>query len=407
MASTETESQPKATKAQSAKLARDYFQAIGIDRDLTIYDRLWDPKGSWQIYGRTEVLDPAGARAFFTDLYASVPDMRTEVLDVVAEAGSAAVRWRITGTFAGTQPLDGIKPNGARLVFEGIDLLTMRGDKIVSLIGYADNMDVARQIGVLPPAHSGTEQRMTRAFNAKTKLGARLASAPERIADGVWVVRGRVPFKDMNVYLLEDGDGLVVFDAGIKAMTHDIAAAGAAMGGIRRVVLGHGHPDHRGAAAGLGVPVYCHPAERADAQSDGGHHYFDFSQLRPHARFLMPKLLKLWDGGPVEIEGTVEEGDDVAGFRVVHLPGHAPGLIGLWRESDRLALVSDCFYTLDPQTGKHGAPRVPHAGFNQDTEQARASIRKLAAMDPATAWAGHAEPVAGDVRAQLETAAST
>ena len=95
----------------------------------------------------------------------------------------------------------------------------------------------------------------------------------------------------------------------------------------------------------------------------------------------------------------------MAGFKVVHLPGHAPGLIGLWRESDRLALVSDCFYTLDPQTGRHGPPRVPHAAFNQDTEQARASIRKLAALEPAAAWPGHAEPVTGDVAGTLRRVA--
>jgi glyoxylase-like metal-dependent hydrolase (beta-lactamase superfamily II) len=115
----------------------------------------------------------------------------------------------------------------------------------------------------------------------------------------------------------------------------------------------------------------------------------------------------VWDGGPVEIAGTVEEGDEVAGFRVIHLPGHAPGLIGLWRESDRLALVSDCFYTLDPQTGTPGSARVPHRAFNLDTEQARASMRKLAALAPATAWAGHAEPLRGDVASQLEQAAAT
>ena len=120
----------------------------------------------------------------------------------------------------------------------------------------------------------------------------------------------------------------------------------------------------------------------------------------------MPLFLKSWDGGPVEIAGTVSEGDEIAGFRVVHLPGHAPGLIGLWRESDRLALCSDTLYTLDPQTGRKGPPRVPHRAFNKDTEQARASIRKLAALEPATVWPGHADPVVGDVRSELERIAN-
>ena len=41
------------------------------------------------------------------------------------------------------------------------------------------------------------------------------------------------------------------------------------------------------------------------------------------------------------IDGTVEEGEDVSGFRVVHLPGHAPGQIALFRERDGVALTSD------------------------------------------------------------------
>jgi glyoxylase-like metal-dependent hydrolase (beta-lactamase superfamily II) len=114
----------------------------------------------------------------------------------------------------------------------------------------------------------------------------------------------------------------------------------------------------------------------------------------------------VWDGGAINIAGTVDEGDNVAGFEVVHLPGHAPGLIGLFRRSDGLALVSDCVYTIDPQTGIKGPPRVPHQAFNVDTDQARASIRKLAALEPSVVWAGHADPVTGDVLEQLGQAAS-
>ena len=61
-------------------------------------------------------------------------------------------------------------------------------------------------------------------------------------------------------------------------MTNAVASAGSALGGINRVVLGHAHADHRGAAAGLGAPVLCHPDDRADAEGDGGRHYFDIAQ---------------------------------------------------------------------------------------------------------------------------------
>ena len=171
-------------------------------------------------------------------------------------------------------------------------------------------------------------------------------------------------------------------------------------------MLGHAHEDHRGAAPGItGVPVHCHPDDRADAEGDGGRHYFDISKVRGPARWLYPSLLSSWDGGPVEIAGTVEEGDRVGDFEVRHFPGHAPGLIGLWRESDRLAIVSDTFYTANPETFRPGPPIVPHAAFNRDTEQARESMLKLAALEPAAAWPGHAEPLTGDVRSQLERAA--
>src|SRR3954464_12748897 len=102
-----------------------------------------------------------------------------------------------------------------------------------------------------------------------------MAAAPEPVADGVWVVRGGFPARTMNVYLVRDGDGVLVFDAGIVQMAPAVAAAGAQLGGITRVVLGHGHADHRGVAPALGVPVHCHPAEKADAEGDGGMHYFD------------------------------------------------------------------------------------------------------------------------------------
>jgi predicted ester cyclase len=77
------------------------------------------------------------------------------------------------------------------------------------------------------------------------------------------------------------------------------------------------------------------------------------------------------------------------------------------RESDRVALVSDLIYTLDPQTGIKGRARLPHPAFDLDVEQARASIRKLAAISPSVVWSGHADAVRGDVSAQLESAAST
>jgi glyoxylase-like metal-dependent hydrolase (beta-lactamase superfamily II) len=235
----------------------------------------------------------------------------------------------------------------------------------------------------------------------------------ERATADVWVMRGGFPHRTMNVYFIEEpGGGVTVFDAGIQSMTRHVRDVGRIMGGINRVVLGHAHVDHRGAAPGAGAPVWCHEDEAEYAEAEDAHPYTDFGRMPAWTkagpvRAAYPYLFKIWDGGPVRIDRTIDEGDSVAGFEVVHFPGHAPGMIGLWRERDRLALVSDTFYTLDWSTAEYGAPRLPDDIFNLDTEQARASLRKLAALEPRTAWAGHAEPVTGDVRAQLEHAADT
>jgi hydroxyacylglutathione hydrolase len=390
----------------SADVVREYFAALTA-RDASAPQRFFAPDATDDLHGLTGPMSPPEASAFFAEVFAAFPDCTFEVLDLVAQDDRVVARWAAKGTFAGPGSFQGLTPNGSRISVEGADVLRVRDGKIVHNDAYLNALDLLRQLGASPAAGSSAEQRMTSLVNARNRLASAIASKPEEIADGVWVMRGGFPSKTMNVYFVRDGSGVLLFDAGIEAMTNAVAAAGAALGGITRIVLGHGHADHRGVAPGLGADVYCHPAERADAEGDGGDHYFHLDQLSWYAKPLFPVLLKQWDGGPVAIAGTVEEGDDVAGFEVVHTPGHAPGLIALWRASDRLALASDTFYTLDPQTGRHGHARVPHRAFNLDTEQARASIRKLADLQPSAAWAGHADPVTGDVQSQLHEAASS
>ncbi|HSR94952.1 MAG TPA: MBL fold metallo-hydrolase [Solirubrobacterales bacterium] len=233
----------------------------------------------------------------------------------------------------------------------------------------------------------------------------------ERVAEGVWLLRGDLR-KGMNILFLEEEDGGVVqFDAGSKAMTKKARAAAEQLGGLKRVVLGHAHADHRGTAPFMDAPVYCHPDEVAEAESDATlWPYLDLSQL-PVApvRWMYPFLLRRWDGGPVKIAGTVSEGDEIAGFRVIHFPGHAPGLIGLWRERDRVALVSDVVYFIDSARLKplpEGEASVPHPAWGWDHAKAKESVRKLAALEPAVVAAGHAEPLRGEnLRETLERAA--
>jgi len=394
------------TGGSAETVVRRYFAAVAA-RDLDAAVAMWAPGGREHVRGQVDVTAPDGVREYIGELLEAVPDLRFEVVSTTTEGDRCATQWRLSGTFAGPAAFNGIAPTGDPISVEGIDLLTVRDGLIQANDAFPDSIAFPRQIGMLPPPGSTAEQRLTSAFNAKTRVASRLAAGEAQpVADGVWVVQGQ-PGR-CNVYLIEDDGGVTLYDAGARTMVRAVASAAAKLGGLRRIVLGHGHTDHRGAAPALGVPVLCHPDEVQDAEGSGGFRYWPDGLVGlPTPQRQIHRVLHryAWDGGPVKIADTLNEDDEVAGFRVVHLPGHAPGQIGLWRESDRLALVSDCFYTLD-MWGRSCPPHVPEGTYNYDTEQARASIRKLAALEPAAAWPGHARPLTGDVRSQLEQAAA-
>ncbi len=393
--------------ASSSVIARRYFDALAR-HDLDAALDCWAPGAVDRLVGQAELTAPDGIREYFSELFAAFPDFTLELVDVTTHRERCAVRWRAAGTFVGPGQFQGFAPNNAVIRIEGCDVLVVSDDLITAADAYLDGADIARQLGLLPPVGSRAQTRLTALANLRTGADRLVHGArPQAIAAGVWVLRGGVP-RVMNVYLIEDQGGVTVFDAGIRGMQGAIRAACVPLGGIRRVVLGHADADHRGAAPGLGAPIYCHELELSAARSASP--FRDYWNLRLLPGWTQPiyqRLFAGWDGGPLEIAGTVQEGDRIADFEVVHLPGHAPGLIGLFRAEDRLALASDCFYTLNPATGMRTEARVPHPAFNHDTAQARESIRKLAALNPAVVWAGHARPAAGDdIDLQLQRAAS-
>jgi glyoxylase-like metal-dependent hydrolase (beta-lactamase superfamily II) len=229
----------------------------------------------------------------------------------------------------------------------------------------------------------------------------------EPIAPGVWLLRGGL-LRNMNAYLIEDDGQVVVYDTGEKGMATAIAAAGARLGGIRQVVLGHGDTDHRGSAPELSkvAPVVCHPDAVAEAEGSGGRSYWRMEKLPAGPRLLHRFAHRfVWDGGPVKISGTVGAGERIAGFEVIELAGHAPGMIGLWRESDGVALVSDTVY-LTTMAGRPAKAHVPHEAYNFDQAAARESVRRLAALRPRIVGVGHLGPMTGPgVVDELEAAA--
>jgi hydroxyacylglutathione hydrolase len=224
------------------------------------------------------------------------------------------------------------------------------------------------------------------------------------VAPGVRQVALGQPFFSY-AYLLESPEGTIAFDTGVRGSGPEILAA--ADGPIAKVVLSHAHADHRGAAPELEAPIYCHPDEVADAQAGWPQSYIDFRLIKnEQIRDGLYRLNEIWDSGPLAITGRVQEGDEIAGMQVLHTPGHAPGQIALFRPSDGLLLAADAIFTMDVETGGPASARVPHPFANWSTEQARASVRKLADFKPTSVWLGHSTSITGEVEAQLAAAAA-
>ncbi len=154
--------------------AREYFERVSA-RDPDGMMEFWVPGKGADIHGLARLVAPDSYRAWFADLFAAIPDLRFEVLEVIAEGDRAAVRWRATGTFDGTGTLEGFEPNGAKIEMTGCDVLTFDADgMLVDNQAYTNAMELARQVGAVPPQGSRADRALTQAFNLKTRALKRL-----------------------------------------------------------------------------------------------------------------------------------------------------------------------------------------------------------------------------------------
>lgn len=164
-----SKSKPRRTKRKVIEdRALSYFEAAA-KRDAAGMAGHWAEDGVESIPGAAPLRGPKQIQAYFEEMFAGLPDARMVVKRVVANDTGAAVEWRLTGTFTG-QPWQGLEPTGRHIEIAGTDLLEFKGGKIVALDAYFDTTEVARQIGMMPPADSGAERAMKSAFNTVTKV---------------------------------------------------------------------------------------------------------------------------------------------------------------------------------------------------------------------------------------------
>ncbi len=209
------------------------------------------------------------------------------------------------------------------------------------------------------------------------------------LAPGVWRL-AELPAPAINVYLAED----VLVDAGRTWDRHRILKQIEGRQ-VSMLALTHVHPDHQGAAKAVcearEIPLACH-ADDVDAM-EGRRPVQEAHRGHPVNRVIRA----LWEGPPHRVDRVLREGDEVAGFRVVHAPGHARGEVIFFRDSDRVAICGDVIRNMSYATGRPLIAEPPTI-FTYDPAENRRSIQKLAELEPVLILPGHG-PAVTDIAA--------
>jgi glyoxylase-like metal-dependent hydrolase (beta-lactamase superfamily II) len=226
----------------------------------------------------------------------------------------------------------------------------------------------------------------------------------------------------VNFYIIqsEQTDSWILVDAGLKTAYSKILALAQELFGTdarpSAIILTHGHFDHVGSltrlAARWNVPVYAHELEMPYLNGKSGYPPPDSSV----GGGMMAYMADLYPKEPIDLSGNVlslpHDGSilpDFPEWRYLHTPGHAPGHISLWRESDKTLIAGDAFVT----TRQESATAVllqtevisgPPKYFTCDWPKAEASVKMLAELNPNVVATGHGKPMKG---AQMQTELAT
>jgi glyoxylase-like metal-dependent hydrolase (beta-lactamase superfamily II) len=214
----------------------------------------------------------------------------------------------------------------------------------------------------------------------------------------------------VNLYLIEEADGVTLVDTGFPGYVDQIRTALRELGkkpsDVKAIVLTHTHSDHIGGAAALtkdtGAPVLVHRGEARVATGDAkavNPKGFLSSLWRPRMMSFLRHAIANKGAAHATVGRVTSFADDevldVPGkLRVVFSPGHSSGHAALLLEDRGVLFCGDAMATLAVNTGATGPMLHP---FNEDREQAVRSLDILEKVDAEVLLPGHGEPWRGSV----------
>jgi glyoxylase-like metal-dependent hydrolase (beta-lactamase superfamily II) len=205
----------------------------------------------------------------------------------------------------------------------------------------------------------------------------------------------------VNVFLLEEEDGLTVIDTGYAGSMPRILEAAKQLGypakPLRQIVLTHCHPDHAGSVAALveatGAQVWAH---HLDAEVVRGNTKLA-APPKPSPGILNAILYRFFIAGAngeyphAPVDHEVADGELLAiggGLRAYHTPGHSPGHLALLLERDGGLLFAG-----------DACSNMPSLGLSivyDDLAAGRRSLARLATLDYAAICFGHGSVLRGE-----------
>jgi glyoxylase-like metal-dependent hydrolase (beta-lactamase superfamily II) len=209
------------------------------------------------------------------------------------------------------------------------------------------------------------------------------------VAAGVRILRGRPP--NGNSYLL--GDVLVdsATRPGSKRLLESLRGER-----VSAHALSHVHPPTQGSSAAVceafGVGAWCGTGDAHVLESG------NILQAQPDRLF--NRFQQRFFAGPgVPVARRLREGDEVADFEVIEVPGHSPGHIAFWRSDDGVLMLGDVVTNENVWLGIPGLHEPPKV-FTPDPARNRESARRLAALEPRLILFAHGPPLADGERFQ-------
>ena len=196
----------------------------------------------------------------------------------------------------------------------------------------------------------------------------------------------------VNCYLVKTPSGYILIDTGLPKRRDDLEraleASGCGPGDLDLIIVTHGHLDHNGNTVYIrdkyGAKIAAHSGDSVMTESGDM-----FKGVKGFTVTLIKILLPLmgmsrYDRFKPDI--TLEEGHDLSQIgldaKVIHIPGHSKGSIGI------MTTEGDLF--CGDILGNTGKPEK--TTLVDDSAELNASVERLKTLEVKTVYPGHGNP---------------